>query len=105
MKIQVSKVMVKALNEYARDMGRVEHFTYNTCNWDTYRLHVNSDILNNAVHDYISSTGVMKYITVTHPSNYYAADAYLSTRDLNRVFEPGMTYSEFMESVFNYVAI
>lgn len=100
MKVKVSKTMVKELNKYAKNL----EFAYRECNIDTYRTCVNYDVFGNNA-DYNTKTGLMKFIQVNYPSEYYALPQYLTTRELLKMLDSGDTVESYCNRVVSNMQV
>ena len=104
MKVQVSKTMVKALNQYAKTIRAPFEFYYSSAPTDYYRAHICYDPFLNE-YDFNFETGEFKYITVRYDCELCAIPQYLSTRELNKIFYRGDTAETFFKRVCDYVSI
>lgn len=89
MKIASTKTMATLLNKIAKEMGTSDrHFRYITVSQDVYQRYIDIDIYNAEDYgDYNWQTGKIRAIEVEYPSEYYACNRYLTTKELNRVFK------------------
>ena len=105
MKIAVTKVFVKELNKYLKMNNIPYKAFYSTCNIDEYAWKISPFITDNMVLDYLSNIGVMRYITIVYPSEYYAMDKYITSLELNNLYTVGDNISEYMRKVIDYISI
>lgn len=89
MKIASTKTMATLLNKIAKEMGITDrHFRYITVSPEVYQRYIDLDIYNAEDYgDYNWQTGKIRAIEVEYPSEYYANNNYLTTKDLNRIFK------------------
>lgn len=89
MKIASTKTMTTLLNRVAKEMGITDrHFRYITVSPEVYKRYVDIEIYNAYDNgDYNWETGKIRAIEVEYPSEYYANNNYLTTKDLNRIFK------------------
>lgn len=89
MKIASTKIMATLLNKIAKEMGITDrHFRYITVSPEVYKRYVDIEIYNAYDNgDYNWETGKIRAIEVEYPSEYYANNNYLTTKDLNRIFK------------------
>lgn len=82
MKVKVSQQMTKALNNTLSDTGY--KFSLVKINEDAFRWYVDIDVYRHSADR--DKNGQYKVIAVTYPADYYAADRYLTTAELNHIF-------------------
>lgn len=89
MKIASTKTMADLLNKEAKKMGVSDrHFRYITVPSDTYKMFIDMDIWEAEDNgDYLWQTGKLRAIEVEYPDEYCACNAYLTTKELNRIFK------------------
>ena len=89
MKIASTKAMATLLNKIAKEMGITDrHFRYITVSPEVYKRYIDIEIYNAYDNgDYNWETGKIRAIEVEYPSEYYANNNYLTTKDLNRIFK------------------
>lgn len=95
MKVRVSNPMRKYLQEQIPEYK----FYLLKMGIDQYRISVDLDIFENES-DYSPEKNEMKVLQIVYPSEYYAMPAYLTTRQLNRLFTMSdHTAAGFIEEV------
>jgi len=105
MKAQVSKVLVKELNKQFKERGWNYGFNYCETGLDSYRTYINM-FYADSENDWIESRGMMKYIAVIYPAEYYALPKYLTTNDLVDCFRRSdRTLNGFVNAVRREVEI
>lgn len=85
MKIQVSKVFAKFMNETFKENGLNYRAEVVTMPENLYHFHVGN--VWGAWYDYDHTTGKYKAIRVEYPVNFYACPLYLTTSRLNNQYE------------------
>ena len=110
MKVKVTKVMVKTLNNvmerfYPDPEKRPFHFIYSEMTTDQYRIYVNCYDCFLDDRDLNFDTGKMKVISVIYHPDYFAVNNYLSTRDLNNIYKKGDDVTSFSRRVIDAVMI
>ena len=87
MKIKVSKVFAKFINDTAKQLGFKCEASVVTMGERGYRLNVGDLFDAEDYGDYDWVTGEYKAIRIVYPSNYYAMARYLTTAQLSREFQ------------------
>lgn len=90
MKIASTMTMAKLLNRVAKEVGKDSgmHFRYITVTPEVYKRYVDMDLWDAEDYgDYNASTGKLRAIEVEHPSEYYACNNYLTSKELNKIFK------------------
>ncbi len=99
MKVKVSRPMVKALNETLEQHGMkavLQEFTV-----DQYRQYVDYDVYRNET-DYSEKKNKMRAIVLHYPDSCYAMPAFITTRDLSKVFKRcSGTWNTFIQEFMN----
>lgn len=105
-KVMVSKVMAKTLNEEFTKRGlKFCKFEYRECGCREYEIRVNMYPIQH-MNDWIDSKSKFKYIVVWYNPNCYALPKYLTTRDLAKLFDKSDgTLDGFVNAVRNEVEI
>ena len=104
MKIQVSKAMAKELN---KAIGFCD-ISYIEMRPETYSWNVSVDSYLNEIDLKFDREGrnVFKVLKIVYPPEFYAMPAYLTTRDLNRIYrESDRTWDGFINAVKSAVEI
>lgn len=98
MKVMVSKVMAKTLQEHIKQYT----IRYKEVSTDYYKLYVDTDVFSHD-NDFNCNTGKMKVIEVIYPSEFFAIERYITTNDLNRIFNnaKGAMLEDFVKSFMN----
>lgn len=89
MKIASTKTMADLLNKEAKKMGVSDrHFRYITVSTEVYKMYIDMDIWDAEDYgDYNFNTGRLRAIEVEYPSEYYACNNYLTSKELNKIFK------------------
>ena len=105
MRIAATNKMVAALNRAAVAAGKPYKFSYSTMNTGAYAWYVGDIWAAYDYGDYNSSTGKMRAVRVSYPCEYYAAPRYISTAELNSIYEAGDTLDGYVGKVLDRVSI
>ena len=106
MNIQATKTMAQAINKALKAKGwkgyRVEQImlTSQAYAWNVGDIYDAEDY-----GDYCDLNNKYRALRVIYPAEYYACDKYLTTQDLNRIFEKGDTLEAFMAKVLDEIEI
>lgn len=90
MKIASTTTMAKLLNRVAKEMSKDSgmHFRYITITPEAYRRYVDMDLWDAEDYgDYNADTGKLRVIEVEYPSEFYACNNYLTSKELNKIFK------------------
>lgn len=106
MKVMISKVMAKMLNEEFEKRGlKFCEFEYRECGCREYGVRVNMYPIQH-MRDWIDSKSKFKYIAVWYNPHCYALPRYLTTNDLVKLFrESDGTLNGFVNAVRNEVEV
>jgi hypothetical protein len=106
MYIKVSKAMCKELNKNMKEASYcVSKIVYDEMSPQAYKSLVDSDLYSNEI-DYNINTGRFKVLCVIYKDDCYCMDKYLTTRDLNRLFNDSDKSAEgFFNEVNNEIMI
>lgn len=105
MKIEITKAFTKELNKALKAANMPYKAIYNTCDIDTYRMHVSYELISNMTYDYVSKYGHMKYITIVYPESYYALPKHITTIELRTLYTPGDTIETYFNRLVEYIEI
>lgn len=88
MKIQVSKVFAKFINDTAKELGFEVYAKVVELSRNSYMWNVDSDLFRAMDYgDYNYGRDTAKAIMLTYPENYYAMPQYLTSYSLNKEFK------------------
>lgn len=106
MYIKISKVMVKELKKNIKAAAYcVDSVVYREMSPREYESLVDSDLCSNEI-DYNINTGRFKVLCVIYKGDCYCMNKYLTTRDLNRLFnDSDKTAEGFFNEVNNEIMI
>lgn len=105
MRIAATNKMVAALNRAAREAGKSFKFVYATMDTGAYAWNVGDIWTAYDYGDYNASTGKMRAVRVSYPCDYYAMPRYISTAELNDIYEVGDTLAGYISRVLDWVTI
>lgn len=105
MKVKVTNTMARALTNHARNNNHPYKFTVINCGQRDYSIHIGDPFTAFDYGDYSVKTGLFKAIRVDYSPECYALPAYLTTEYLNKLYRPGMSLNEYMESVMDCIYI
>ncbi len=99
MKVQVSKVFAKFINDTAKKLGFKAHAEVVALRSSAYPF-CTGDATWEGECDYDWKTGTFRVIEVSYPSEYYACSKYVTTRQLNEEFRRrGVKTAKDLESM------
>lgn len=106
MKICASKKMAQELNKaiQATRFSGMMTFEGVTMKPENYLIQVSNDY-RDAETDFNYNTGRVKVINVIYGPEYYALNAYLTTRQLNRLYAAGDDWETYSNKVFEELEI
>lgn len=88
MKIASTMTMAKLLNRLAKEMNKGMSFRYITTTPEIYKAYIDMDLWDAEDYgDYNFNTGRLRAIEVEYPSEYYACNNYLTSKELNKIFK------------------
>lgn len=93
MRLTTTKTFTKELNKFFKANNIPYTAIYTPCNYSNCPI------------DYDSKTKQYKCITIHYPVEYYAIPQYLTTYDLNRVYQAGDTIETYFNRLMDYIAI
>lgn len=105
MKVQATKSMTRAINDYLKSKGEKMVAVYETMSREAYKIKVDFGIWSNE-NDYLPASGEMRAIKIVYPSEYYAMPQYLTSAALVKIFrKTDKTFNGFMSAVLDEISI
>lgn len=105
MKVQATKSMTRAINDYLKSKGEKIVAVYETMSREAYKIKVDFGIWGNES-DYLPASGEMRAIKIVYPSECCAMPQYLTSRELVKIFRKSdETFDGFMDGVLNAISI
>lgn len=108
MKIKTTKTLCKFLSEKLKENETTKNYTltHEQVTPQFFRCYVDFDYLDHEQTDYNINNNKFNVFKVTYPQNYFANDLYLTTKDLNKIFDKcDHTANGFVQSFINYIEI
>lgn len=106
MNIQATQVLAQALNKAFKDKGLEYQAKQIHCDDRAYAWYVGDTYDAEDYGDYDYAKNRYRAIKVMYPSEYYACDRYLTTKELISIFrDSDKTYKGFMDKLLEAVEI
>ena len=108
MKIKTTQTLCKFLSEKLKEHEKTKNYTltHEKVTPQFFSLYVDIDYWKHEQTDYNINNNKFNVFKITYPHEYYANDQYLTTRDLNRIFDKSdKTANGFVNAFIEYIEI
>lgn len=105
MKVQATKTMTKAINDFLKENGERMRAIYETMSRRAFEINVDFDFWDNE-RDYLPASDKMRAVKIVYPVEYYAMPRYLTSAALVKLFRKSdKSYNGFMREVLDEISI
>lgn len=107
MKIKTTKTLCKFLSEKLKEHETTKNYTltHEQLTQNNFSWCVDMDYYNH-IADYNYNNNKFNVFKVSYPYDYYACDKYITTKDLNRIFDKcDHTANGFINAFIEYIEI
>lgn len=107
MKLTTTRALASAINNEINKDAKFKGYKISRIemNENAFCLYVDSNIFNHEI-DYNINNGKFNVFRISYPLDFYACDRYLTTKDLNEIFNNSdKTFDGFVACLKNYIEI